>query len=107
MPFDAADFNWRGDPMPSRPRPRHRLWDLLDSLKEMVWVLVALVVASSAAFALDVLLYGFPDLLPVGTDISKLPPAPSGSQIVCTTSFCVVLAAFGWWRVRRMMPEWP
>ena len=105
MPFDAADFNWRGDPMPSRPR--HWLWDLLDSLKEMALVLVALVVAFSVAFAFDVLLYGFPDLLPIGTDISKLPPAPIGSQIVCTTSFCLVLAAFGWWRVRRMMAEWP
>ena len=105
MPFDAADFNWRGDPMPSRPR--HWLWDLLDSLKEMAWVLVALVVAFAVAFALDVFLYGFPDLPLIGTDISKLPPAPIGSQIVCTTSFCLVLAAFGWWRVRRMMPEWP
>ena len=105
MPFDAADFNWRGDPMPSRPR--HWLWDLLDSLKEMALVLVALVVALSVAFALDVLLYGLSDLPPIGTDILKLPPAPIGSQIVCTTSFCLVLAAFGWWRVRRMMPERP
>ena len=104
MPFDAADFNWQGDPMPSRPR--HWLWDLLDTLKEMAWVLFSLIAAFSVAFAVGVLLYGLPDLPPVGTDISKLPPAPIGSQIVTNGSFFLVFAGFGWWRVRRMMAEW-
>ena len=89
--------------MPSRPR--HWLWDLLDHLKEMALMFVALIVALSTAFALDVLLYGFPDVQPIGTDISKLPSAPIGSQIVTNGSFLLVLAGFGWWRVRRMMAE--
>ena len=90
--------------MPSHPR--HWLWDLLDNLKEMAWVLVALIAAFSVAFAMGVLLYGFPDLPPVETDISKLPSAPIGSQIVTNGSFFLVLAGFGRWRVRRMMAEW-
>lgn len=103
MPFDAADFNWRSDPMPSRPH--HWMWDVLFIFKEMAIVLVALLLALSVAFALHVLVYGLPDYPLIGTDVLKLPRPSIVSQTVGNGSFLLTLAGFYWWRWRRMMAE--
>lgn len=103
MPFDAADFNWRGDPMPSRPH--HWVWNVLLSLKEIALTLVALVLAFSVAFMLHVVVYGLPDYPPIGTDISKLARPSIVFQIVSTGSLFLTLAGFFWWRWRRMIAE--
>ena len=96
MPFDAANLDWRGDPLPFRPR--HWLWGVMDSLKETALVLVSLLLAFSVAFAVSAAISGLPDFPPIGADISKLPPVPVGSQIVSSGSFLLVLACF--WRLR-------
>lgn len=103
MPFDAAGFGWRGDPLPSRPR--HWLRSVLDSLVDMVLTLVALLLAFSVALTVNAMIYGLPDFPPVGTDISKLPPAPIGSQIVSNGSFFLVLAGLLRWRWQRVTVE--
>ena len=103
MPFDAAGSDWRGDPMPSRPR--RWLRDVLDSLMEMALTLVALLLAFSVAFAVSAAIYGLPDFPPIGADTSKLPPIPVGSQIVSSASFFLVLAGFFRWRWRQLMAK--
>ena len=103
MPFDAANFNWRSDPLPSRPR--HWLWSVLDSLKEAALPLVALLLAFSVAFAVSAAIYGLPDYPRIGTDIPALPPAPIGSRIVSSGSFLLVLIGFFRWRWRKVMAE--
>ena len=103
MPFDAAGFDGPGDPMPSRPR--HWLWGVLDSLKEMALALVALLLAFSVAFAAGAAIYEIPDLPPTGADPSKLSPLPFGFQIISSGSVFLVLAGFFRWRWRRVMAE--